>query len=202
MIKINLLKAYASVEGDFVEFDDAKQIQKDFLKIFFIFLIGPLGLYAYQEYNLSLLEEKRAALSSELNGLMEFNQRKEAIAAEIKKFEEDKIRLNHQIQFLERISRERLYPVELVSSLKTVIPEGVWINSLTTAGDKLEFKGGGDTERAISEFETKLAATPVLKNVKLQSVDVVPSEIKADLKLRSFTLTAEYVTGAVEAKNE
>lgn len=196
MIKVNLLKSYSAIEADFsTDFgDDSKQMRGDFVKRLIIFLIGPLGLVGYEMYNIPELEGQKMALNSELTALTEFNQRKEAIAAEISKYEEDKKRLNRQTQFLERISRERLFPLELINRLKEAIPNGVWLTGLTTTGNRLEFSGGGDTEKAISDFEGRLTSTPILKNIKLQNIDVVnpETEQKSDLRIRSFTIVGEY----------
>lgn len=206
MIKVNLLKSYSAIEADFsADFgDDAKQMRSDFLKRLFVFLIGPLGLIGYEYFNIPQLESQKMALSSDLATLVEFNQRKEAIAAEISKYEEDKKRLNRQTQFLERISRERLYPLELVNRLKDSIPSGVWLTNLNTIGNRLEFKGGGDTEKAISDFESRLASVQILKDVKLQNVDMIQGNDNlksSDLRIRSFLITAEYAT-TEGAKNE
>ena len=205
MIKVNLLKSYSHVEADFSsDFgDDAKAMRADFLKRVMVFLIGPIGLIGYEQYNIPELEGQKMALTSDLATLVEFNQRKEAIAAEISKYEEDKKRLNRQTQFLERISRERLYPLELVNRLKEAIPAGVWLTGLSTLGNRLEFTGGGDTEKAISDFEGKLTSTQILKNVKLQNIEEMPrtESLKSDIRLRSFTITAEYAT-TEGAKNE
>lgn len=197
MIKVNLLKSYSQVETDFsTEFDDFKQVRADFAKRVMVFLIGPLGLIGYEMYNIPELDGQKMALASDLATLTEFNQRKEAIAAEISKYEEDKKRLNRQTQFLERISREKLFPIELVNRLKDTILPGVWLTSLNTTGNRLEFVGGGDTEKAISDFEGRLTSTQILKNVKLQSIDVMPTpELKSnDLRIRSFMISAEYAT--------
>ena len=205
MINVNLLKSYSAVEADFAaDFgDDAKQMRSDFVKRVIVFLIGPLGLIGYEQYNIPQLESQKQGFASELATLVEFNQRKEAIAAEIAKYEEDKKRLNRQTQFLERISRERLFPLELVNRLKEAIPSGVWLNGLETTGNKIQFMGGGDTEKAISDFEGKLTSTQILKNVKLQNIDVMPQseQFKSDLRIRSFLITAEYAT-TEGAKNE
>lgn len=205
MIKVNLLKSYSAVEADFSsDFgDDSKQMRSDFIKRALIFLIGPLGLVGYEQYNIPELEGQKLALTSELGTLTEFNQRKEAIAAEISKYEEDKKRLNRQTQFLERISRERLFPLELINRLKEAIPPGVWLTELRTTANRLEFLGGGDTEKGISDFEGRLTSTQILKNVKLQNIDVMAQseQIKTELRIRSFLIVADYAT-TEGAKNE
>lgn len=193
MIKINLLKSYSQVESDFTsEADDLRQVRVEFLKRAFIFLIGPLGLFVYEQYNLPALQAQLDQQNAELAALAEFNQRKEAIASEISKYEEDKKRLNRQTAFLERISRERLYPVELVNHIKKSIPAGVWISGIVTSGRQIEITGGGDTEKAISDFENQLSASQVLTNVKLQNVDLLPDEFKSDIRMRSFTIVLNY----------
>jgi Tfp pilus assembly protein PilN len=206
MIKVNLLKSYAALEADFVlEGNVDKQIKVDVAKRAAALLLGPLILWGYESYNIPQMMAQRDSMTNELNALTEFNQRKEAIAAEISKYEEDRKRLNRQTAFLERISRERTYPVILVGRIKEVIPNGVWLSALVTQNNQIEITGSGDTEKGISELESKLAATSILQNVKVQKVDVISPDPKLDLKVRSFTILAEYASEKAimpEAKDE
>jgi Tfp pilus assembly protein PilN len=206
MIKVNLLKSYAALEADFVlEGNVDKQIKVDVAKRAAALLLGPLILWGYESYNIPQMMAQRDSMTNELNALTEFNQRKEAIAAEISKYEEDRKRLNRQTAFLERISRERTYPVILVGRIKEVIPNGVWLSVLVTQNNQIEITGSGDTEKGISELESKLAATSILQNVKVQKVDVISPDPKLDLKVRSFTILAEYASEKAimpEAKDE
>lgn len=205
MIKINLLKSYTKAsDSEFVATDEGTSSRADALKKILILLIGPIGLYLYQNfYNIPQLQQQRDELNSQYNQLVEFNQQKEVIAREIAKYEEDKIRLNRQTQFLEKISKERLYPNELVSKIKDYIPDGVWLVSLQTRGQEIEIRGNSDKEKPISEFESRLSSVSVLRNVRLQDVNVVEnsnSEIlkkKSDLKIRDFYIKSEYALGTI-----
>lgn len=203
MIKINLLKSFNVIESEYLrELDDIKNVRSDFFKKVIIFLIGPLGLFLYQNYNIPQLTEQKNALIAEQAQLVEFNQRKEAMANEISKYEEDKKRLNRQTQFLDKISKERLFPVELITKIKELIPNDVWLDSITTRGNIVEIQGESGTERDVTEFESKLNTIQVLKNVKLIDSSIIPNTLKPDLVIRKFLITSEFAIEAMAPTEE
>jgi len=195
LIKINLLKSYNADDSDVLkEIEQLKHVKIEISKRFMILLLGPGALYIYEYINIPELINARTATQSQLSQLIEFNQKKEAMAKEIAKYEEDKKRLNRQTKFLERVSRERLYPVDFLNKLAEVIPYGVWLESLNIVGKKIEIKGESDKESSVSEFESKLNGFNILKNVKLLGIDIRTNTVKANINTRIFTIDAEFIT--------
>lgn len=195
MIKINLLKSYNLADSDVLkEMEELKHVKVEMMKRVFVVLLGPMALYAYEYSNIPDLAAQRTAAQTQLTQLTEFNQKKEAMAKEIVKYEEDKKRINRQTRFLERVSKERLYPVELLNKVAEIIPRGVWLNSLNVLGKRIELLGEAQIESVVSEFEAKLANIAFLKNVKLLAVDSRPSSLKDDQPIRTFTINAEFIT--------
>lgn len=199
MIKVNLLKSYNAFDSDVLrDLEDLKQVRKDFVKRIIMFLIGPLGLYFYEGYNIPDLIGQKTALQSQLDQLIEFNKKKESIAKEITKYEEEQKKLNKQKAFLEKISKERTYPVELINNIQKKRPKGLWVVTIKSSNNKIEIYGEADKDNYINEFEAHLTAVPVLKNVKLLSTSVkndnqqTNEAKKTDITIKTFIITAEY----------
>lgn len=200
MIKINLLSSYSAADSEvLLEIELQNRIKSEFLKRIIVFALGPLALYAYEMYNIPLLEDTRNQVQVQLSQLIEFNQKKDAIAKEIEKYEEDKKRLNTQTIFLERISKERLYPVEFMTKLKAFIPSGVWLDSIDSRGKEIEMRGEGESEIAINQFESSLKNIEAIKNVRLIDSSLKANPIKEGLSIKTFYIKTEY---AIEVTNE
>ena len=203
MIKINLLSSYSAADSEVLqEIELQNRIKSEFFKRVLVFALGPLALYGYEMYNIPLLEGNRNQVQSQLAQLTEFNLKKDIIAKEIEKYEEDKKRLNTQTIFLEKISKERLYPVEFMTKLKAFIPSGVWLESIRSQGkDLIELRGEGESEIAINQFESSLKNIEAIKNVRLMN-SVLKDEKdqpKEGFKIRTFFIKTEY---AIEVANE
>ena len=200
MIKINLLSSYSAADSEvLLEIELQNRIKSEFLKRAIVFALGPLALYGYEMYNIPILEGTRNQTQSELAQLTEFNLKKDIIAKEIEKYEEDKKRLNIQTIFLEKISKERLYPVEFMTKLKAFIPSGVWLGSIDSNGKAIDMRGEGESEISINQFESALKNIEAIKNVRLMSSDLKPVQTKDGLTVRDFHIKSEY---AIEVTNE
>ena len=200
MIKINLLSSYSAADSEvLLEIELQNRIKSEFLKRAVVFALGPLALYAYEMYNIPLLEDSRNQAQVQLSQLTEFNLKKDVIAKEIEKYEEAKQRLNTQTIFLERISKERLYPVEFLTKLKDFIPSGVWLETIVSQGKEIEMRGEGESEIAINQFESSLKNIEAIKNVRLVDSSLKPNPVKEGLNIRSFYIKTEY---AIEVISE
>jgi len=195
LIKINLLKSYNLSDSDVLkEMEELKHVKIEISKRILVVLLGPMALYAYENINIPELSNERSATQAQLSQLTEFNLKKEAMAKEIAKYEEDKKRINRQTRFLERVSKERLYPVDFLNKIPEIIPQGVWINSLSVLGKKVVIAGEAIGESIIGDFEARLTGINFLKNVKLLGVDSRSSSIKGEAPIRTFTINAEFIT--------
>ena len=193
MIKINLLKSYNLADSDVLkEMEELKHVKVEISKRVLVVLLGPMALYVYEYINIPDLMNQRSVTQAQLSQLTEFNQKKEAMAKEIAKYEEDKKRINRQTRFLERVSRERLYPVDFLNKISEIIPRGVWLDSLSVIGKRVEIRGQAEVESIVSDFEAKLTGIPFLKGVKLLGIDSI--EVKGQAPIRTFTINAEFIT--------
>ena len=163
MIKINLLSSYSAADSEvLLEIELQNRIKSEFLKRAVVFALGPLALYAYEMYNIPLLEDSRNQAQVQLSQLTEFNLKKDVIAKEIEKYEEDKKR------------------------------SGVWLETIVSQGKEIEMRGEGESEIAINQFESSLKNIEAIKNVRLVDSSLKPNPVKEGLNIRSFYIKTEY----------
>jgi len=85
--------------------------------------------------------------------------------------------LEKKIKFLDSIPATQLSWVKIFEGISSVIPEGVWLNSITLneARKSLVLIGAGQSNILIIELVRKLESLPYFKSVKLESVGEITS---------------------------
>lgn len=166
MIKINLLSTYketaatsAGASGNVILSDDdeKKKILTEFAKRAAVLLIGPLGLYIYEMQTMPELQAKLNEKNRQMAELQEFNQSKEALAEDIKKYEVEQSQFNAQMDFINKISRDKLNEYKLFQHLKDSTPESVWINDLELMENTLSITAESDDAKEIETFIQRLS---------------------------------------------
>jgi Tfp pilus assembly protein PilN len=193
MIRINLLKSFGSNSSEVLQqIDDQKNIQVTFLKKLMIISLGFLALFGYEQYIIPKLTDEQAVLQTQFNELSTFNQKKEALKIEIEKYEKDRVRLNRQTEFLQKIQRERILSVDFIKKIQELIPQGVWLTALKVDGLQIEIKGEADSEKEINDFNLKLASIAFLKDVIVLSIDLKPADSIIRVPIKSFSMKAVF----------
>lgn len=194
MIRINLLKNFGANSSEVLkQIEDQKQVQTQFVKKFLVLMLGVLALFGYEQYNIPLLRQEQGKAQVELNELIAFNQKKEALKAEIEKYEKDRIRLNRQTEFLQMIQNDRTLTLDLLVKVKELIPTNLWLTSIKMSGKMIEIRGEADSERQINEFNQKLAALNFLKDVVVLSIELKTSrDLNSNLQIKVFVLKASF----------
>jgi Tfp pilus assembly protein PilN len=193
VIKVNLLKNYGAASSEILlQLEEQKSTNRTFAKNMVVMTLGALGLFIYENYNIPQLTDQQTALQAQLSELENFNQKKEALKLEIEKYENDRIRLNRQTEFLQRIQRERNLTVDLMSKIKEVIPSSVWILSIGVNDKKIEIKGEAEADRDINEFNNRLSTVPFLKDVIVLSIELRSTNDKSKSAIKTFTLSASF----------
>ncbi len=200
MIKINLLKSFGSNSSEVLQqIEDQKGVQALFLKKFVVMMLGILAMFGYEQYMIPKLNEEKTKLQTEYTELSTFNQKKEALKLEIEKYEKDRIRLNRQTDFLQKIQRERMLPVSLLAKIKELIPQNLWLISLKIDGTRLEISGESDTDSDINEFNLKLASLNFLKDVVVVSINLKAPDSIITVPIKIFSMKALLVDSEVPA---
>lgn len=132
-----------------------------------ILLIGPIGLFVYQDSNLPPKRAVLANLNAELGVLSQKNQQAAASVAEIKKFEKEEERLKAQIAVIENLQKDRLKEVRVMDYVQREIPEKVWLSRMGLTDGKMSIEGLATGDSELTNFMDGLQGSAYLKDVSL-----------------------------------
>ncbi len=199
MIRINLLKFYATMdsgEGSYGEEDEKKKIYIDFLKRFVVILIGPLGLYFYENAQIPEFKNQITQLTAKIADLKQFNDKKKGLAEEIKKYEEDQNKLNAQMNFMRKVSNEKINELKLFLYLQSNIPDSVWINKLELKSSDLTLNAESDVPAEITKFLDILSSAPFLAGVSPLNQETKVDSLGPGVTTTTFNVKANFSAGA------
>lgn len=168
MIKINLLKNFndagfsSSISTDE---DEKKKLILDFSKRAIVLLIGPLGMYAYEMIHLPEIKQKLNEINASIAELRQFNDSKQGLAEEIKKYEEEQNRFNAQTDFINKISKDKENEYKFFKHLKDSISDNVWITKLEFRSNVITIAAETDDTAELNKFTQKLSSVDFLINV-------------------------------------
>lgn len=134
--------------------------------IFVIPIIFALGTQKYQKIMsddmLQNLQKEHAALQEKLKTF-------DPAVREVERFQEEKRKLNSQLEVIKQLSRERLKNVKSLDMLQQIIPAKAWLISLRVIEKKVEMEGIALDDIIISEFMQAMSQTIYFSNVTLVS---------------------------------
>ena len=207
MIKINLLNAYkagaASAGGagassfDITSDSDAvnKKIYICFFKRILVLIIGPLGLYIYEIQTIPVLQAQLAETNQKYNELKQFNDSKQGLTEEIKKYEIEQARFNAQMDFINKIDHDKVNEYRLFEHLKTSTPASVWINRLDLTDNSLLISAETDEAKDQAVFIQRLSNADFITNLIPLSQSMKKSFAETDVSTTVFTVRAQLSSG-------
>lgn len=203
MIRINLLNSFGATNPDKAAIgEESTGSVLILVRNIFVMLVGVVSLIVYEGYSLPTLQAEVTKLQAQLAELTSFNQKKEAIRAEIEKYEADRQRLNRQTDFLQMIQVERTQTVQLLTKVQQIIPENLWLVSLKIEGQNIEIKGEADSEKEVNEFNLRLSSLPFLKDVIVLSIEMSTASDALKVPTKIFNLKATLAKVDVKSGNE
>lgn len=176
MIRINLASRsqaiadatrMTAISADGGEFLDQQDLQKQGAIRIFMILIGPLCLFAYQNYS---IPQKKAAIRTATNQLAEIEKKNNAAKSaveETKKFRELETRLQNQIQTIDNLRQERLNEVKLLDWVQKNIPEKLWLGRVDVKENRMDFQGSAETDAELTAFMDILSRHELIATVNL-----------------------------------
>lgn len=172
MIKINFLtsfKDYAKSAGlgGISEYDDdeKQKIIIDFMKRLLVVAIGPVGLWIYESQTIPVMMDNLKAAESKYTEMKQFNDSKQGLTDEIKKFEDTQARFSAQMDFINKITRDKVNEYKLFQHLKDSTPESVWINSLSLQNNSLTMSAESANAKDIETFIQRLSNTDFITDL-------------------------------------
>lgn len=145
----------------------SSDVQKQGAMKLLLVLAPMIALYFYGDM---VVSEKRRDLRSKqeyLNSLNEKIDQAKGVVDEIKKFREDKARLEIQISTIESLTKERLREVKILDAIQTDIPQKTWLTKIEVQNDLLTLAGYSAVDSDTTSFMEKLSNSIHLKDVNL-----------------------------------
>ncbi len=196
MIRINLLRSFSNASADnYVASSggggDRDQIIKQGAKGILIIVLGPLVLLIYEMQALPVLEKKVVSIQTELSDTQAFNLSKSGLAAEIKKYEQEQTKINAQMNFINKMARDKINEFKLFQHLQNSTPESVWVNQLEFKNNILTINIESDVPEDLNKFSVRLSNTEFLTNI-------IPTD--QSIKLDPFTIGVNTTTQNLRAQ--
>lgn len=179
MIKINLVNKSTvqtqlgptiSDAGDVILTRD-EMIKQAGLRVF-VMLIFPICLYLYEDY--VLIPDMNRANNTKLKELADlraYNQKREPSVNEIKKYGEEKIKIERKIEILNKIARERGRELTLHKFFQKAVPDKTWLTeyNYNQAKDRITIKGSSFFASDIPKLRQEIQSDVMFKSVEVSS---------------------------------
>jgi len=114
-------------------------------------------------------------LKSEVSKLKDLSESNKAIVAslakkisEVKKYEQINKELEQRGKLIETLRKSQSIPVWILDHISSVIPEGVWLNSLSYVGDAISMEGVAFTNQDVVSYVENLKRSGNITDVYLE----------------------------------
>jgi Tfp pilus assembly protein PilN len=201
MIRINLLNSFkemaqnagggSGVTSLMSDDEEKAKIYTDFAKRFAVLIIGPMGLYLYEVQKIPDLQKQLNETNGKYAELKQFNDSKQGLAEEIKKYELTQARFTAQTDFINKIDRDKVSEYKLFEHLKNSTPENVWISKLDLAGNSLTINAETDSPKELEKFIQRLSNAEFIKNLIPMNQSNKKNFAETDVTATIMTLKAE-----------
>ena len=173
------------------ENEEKAKIHTDFAKRFAVLIIGPMGLYLYEVQKIPDLQKQLNETNGKYAELKQFNDSKQGLAEEIKKYELTQARFTAQTDFINKIDRDKVSEYKLFEHLKNSTPENVWISKLDLAGNSLTINAETDSPKELEKFIQRLSNAEFIKNLIPMNQSNKKNFAETDVTVTIMTLKAE-----------
>lgn len=106
----------------------------------------------------------------------------------IEALKKDKASLENKIGIINSLREKQSGPVHLLEEISLAIPEHVWLESISNSDTTLHMEGTATSYNEVSEFMNKLALSPYIKNIELESIK---QSITKGRKLQRFRISSD-----------
>ncbi len=155
----------------------------------FLIMLLAAGIFWYYQLN-SKIENLQSQIS-ETKRQIETAQDK---VKKIDKLKEEKKELDKKLALIKDLKSKQKGPAPLLNQISLIIPDAIWLSSLSTKGNQLALEGMSLTANNVADFMKSLENTNVLTQIEL---DKTEQESMADKKVQKFKVTC-VVKGAAD----
>jgi type IV pilus assembly protein PilN len=134
-----------------------------------IIMIFPTFLFMFEQINIPPKRSRLAALNSQLADLQAYNGKAANSVVEIKKFKDDKQKLQSQLAIIETLSKSRIRDIKVLEAIQGMIPQKAWLVQLQMDQNKVVLAGRAVNDSDVSGFLDALSKSIFFTNVNLDS---------------------------------
>jgi type IV pilus assembly protein PilN len=116
---------------------------------------------------------------------------------EINNLEQTKRQFIARMEIIEKLQRSRPEIVHVFDQIVKTVPDGVYLTSVTQAGDHLKFTGVAQSSTRVSAFMRNIDASQWMRNPSLEVIQSAPGVFGS-----SFTLDAQETAAGGDADAE
>jgi len=100
----------------------------------------------------------------------------------------DRLRVDveRKLALVDKLQQGRFESLNTMAELSKVIPENVWVTSISDSAGKLKITGLGESNKAVANFMRSLDQSPLFEDISLQ---VIVRKEADGVPVRSFTMT-------------
>ena len=135
----------------------------------------------YQNSRNQLLRGEITALDAQIKEILDLEAKKE--------------RLLNRMEIIEQLQRSRPESVHLVEQLVRTVPDGVFLTSVKQVGQRLELKGGAESNTRVSAYMRNIDSSDWLTDPRLEKIEVVD---RTGQRVSEFSITARQVSTITE----
>ncbi len=138
----------------------------------FVMLIFPMSLYLYEDYvMIPDMNSASSAKTKELEELRSYNQKREPSVSEIKKYGDEKIKIERKIEILNKIARERGRELALHKFFQKAIPDKTWLTEYNydQSRDRITLKGSAFFASDIPKLRQEIQSDVMFKSVEVSA---------------------------------
>ncbi|OIO68600.1 MAG: fimbrial assembly protein [Zetaproteobacteria bacterium CG1_02_53_45] len=93
--------------------------------------------------------------------------------------------VERKLQTVDRLQEGRFHSLKTLNEIAQVIPDNVWIKSVSSSGSDISLTGLGESNKAVANFMRNLDQSPLFDSVQLA---VISRIVVNNLPVRSFNL--------------
>jgi Tfp pilus assembly protein PilN len=165
MIRVNMLRSLSLAPGSpgAITGNDilSPDIQKQAIYRLLLVLAFPLALYIYQLANISALEDLIVKANAQVKEIENKKAKFGDAAPKVKKFTDEKNRIDGQLETIRGLMRNRLREVKALDALQNVVPTRLWLTRITIDSGKVKLEGKALDDGAIDTFKGSMMSSPV-----------------------------------------
>lgn len=177
-----------------------KKRQKDFGITVGIAVVAMLAVVGLVHLQIDKMIEYQNARNQRLTSEIALLDRK---IAEIKDLEKEKQNLLARMRIVERLQTSRPEVVHLFDELAEILPEGVYLTSLTQRGKSLSLDGYAQSNARVSSFMRALDGSEWLDRPDLKMIQAEETRRgTTTVRLSKFTLSATQVRPGAQAEED